>query len=162
MSLESPHVKLCECGCGNPAPISPRTSTEQGYTKGRPRRFVQGHNQSHYPMASLEERFWARVRKTESCWVWKGATCGPSGYGRIARGRRGEFHKKNSALVHRLSWELHNGPIPEGLLVLHRCDNPPCIRPDHLFLGTAKDNSDDKCAKGRQHIPRPRTFPTIW
>jgi hypothetical protein len=77
------------------------------------------------------------------CRVWTGSlTKKAKGYGRI---------KVNHALVgaHRLSWELHNGPIPTGLRVLHKCDNSPCINPDHLFLGTQLDNVRDCIKKGR-------------
>ncbi len=81
-----------------------------------------------------------KVHKTDSCWEWTAAQ-GRRGYGvcRIGRERR----------AHRASYIMQNGPIPGGLWVLHRCDNPPCVRPDHLFLGTAKDNSQDMSRKGR-------------
>ena len=76
------------------------------------------------------------------CWLWEGY-CNKQGYGRISI---------NSRLVsaHRLSWELHRGPIPNGLLVLHHCDVPACVNPDHLFLGTYQDNHDDSKKKGRR------------
>lgn len=90
---------------------------------------------------SVDDRFWEHVYETEGCWMWTGPLS--HGYGWLGIGT---LHK----LAHRLSWELHYGPIPEGLGVLHRCDNPPCVRPDHLFLGTFEDNMNDKLAKGRQ------------
>jgi hypothetical protein len=91
----------------------------------------------------LEERFWEKVQKGEGCWAWTGATV--YGYGRIGAG--GTYGP--ALMAHRVSWELHNGPIPEGMNVLHRCDNPPCTNPEHLFLGTHADNVADKVAKGR-------------
>jgi hypothetical protein len=91
------------------------------------------------------ERFWRRVDKSGDCWVWTGPTI-RDGYGRLSVGLRPQRHH---VLAHRLSWQLHFGPIPEGKLVLHRCDNPPCVRPDHLFLGTDLDNKRDCIQKGR-------------
>jgi hypothetical protein len=96
-------------------------------------------------MPPLEVRFWAKVNKTDDCWLWTAATV--AGYGAI--GLRGKHIK-----AHRYSWELANGPIPDGLHVLHRCDNPPCVRPDHLFLGTHADNMADMSAKGRVNSVR--------
>ena len=83
-----------------------------------------------------------RSRLTETgCWEWIGART-TAGYGEINRKRRVRY-------VHRIAWELHHGPIPAGKWVLHRCDNPPCWNPDHLFLGTHRDNVADKMLKGR-------------
>lgn len=93
-----------------------------------------------YRAPTTADRFWARVEKTETCWLWSGGR-DPDGYG--------EF---NGTRAHRASWELHNGPIPNGLWVLHHCDNPPCVRPDHLFLGSSADNTADKVAKGRHRL----------
>lgn len=85
--------------------------------------------------------FWDRVDTSGSCWVWTGA-CNRKGYG--------EYHFNGKARrAHRVSWELTYGPIPEGLIVCHRCDNPSCVRPDHLFLGTHSDNAIDRERKGR-------------
>jgi hypothetical protein len=90
----------------------------------------------------LPERFWARVAKTDGdgCWEWQGSR-NRAGYGRFG------FRQTPT---HRLAWELTNGPISDGLFVCHRCDNPPCVRPDHLFLGTHADNMNDMDAKGRR------------
>jgi hypothetical protein len=100
------------------------------------------------------ERFWNNVNKTDTCWLWKGATVG-RGYGKTSFGG---ICKR----AHRVAWELTNGVIPEGLLVCHRCDNPLCVRPDHLFLGTSDDNNKDMQRKGRSATgdrSRSRTHP---
>lgn len=99
---------------------------------------------------SIEQRFWVKVRKTEdddSCWEWT-ARKSPDGYGLIRLSTARTVCSNRHA--HRVSWELHNGPIPVGMEVCHRCDNPGCVRPAHLFLGSSADNQRDKVAKGRQ------------
>lgn len=90
-----------------------------------------------------ENRLWSRFHEVDGCWVWQGATQAP-GYGRISWG--GVYW-----YTHRLAWRLVHGPIPEGMFVCHTCDNPPCIRPAHLFLGSPKDNIADASGKGRMH-----------
>lgn len=89
------------------------------------------------------ERFWKFVDKTPTCWLWCGSRHKRLPYGKFTVNGK-------TVLAHRFSWELHNGPIPSGLMPLHKCDNPPCIRPDHLFLGNHKDNSQDMVKKGRE------------
>lgn len=101
---------------------------------------------SRWAEMSLEERFWCRVRKTSGCWVWIGARCGRNGEKRYGTIRADGVQTK----THVLSWRLAYGDIPEGQLVLHHCDNPPCVRPDHLFLGTHQDNTHDAFHKGRR------------
>ena len=95
----------------------------------------------HISTWTKEERFWVKVVRGPDCWNWNGGKL-VEGYGRFVD--RGKY-----VLAHRVSWEIHNGPIPEGLCVLHRCDNPPCTNPDHLFVGTHGDNARDRAAKGR-------------
>ena len=97
-------------------------------------------------MAIDVDRFWSHVRKTDKCWVWTGVPAN-HGYGQFRVGDK----KK---LVHRLSWEMANGPIPDGLCVCHHCDNPICVRPEHLFLGTKQQNHDDMLAKGRRNVAK--------
>lgn len=96
---------------------------------------------SHAKRAPLEKRFWTKVQKTDMCWIWTGAQS--SGYGKISVSYR------VSEYAHRVSWALHYGPIPGDLFVCHTCDNPSCVRPDHLFLGTVKDNAVDMVSKQR-------------
>lgn len=102
----------------------------------------------------LKERFWAKVDKTlgqgpqGDCWIWTGARF-KYGYGSLSRRKDGYSYSTND-YAHRISYEIHHGAIPEDKpLVCHKCDNPPCVRPDHLFLGTHADNAEDKVRKGR-------------
>ncbi len=83
------------------------------------------------------------------CWLWTAAAAG-NGYGYIGRGRAGE----GMEYAHRVSWKIHKGPIPKGKQVLHRCDTPPCVNPDHLFLGDVSANMRDCVAKGRHNAGR--------
>lgn len=94
-----------------------------------------------------ERRFWARVEKTDACWLWTGARSN-DGYGSMTyRDPEGTRHHIRT---HRVVWLLAGlGPIPEGGFICHRCDTPLCVRPDHLFLGTQTDNMRDMMSKGR-------------
>ena len=92
----------------------------------------------------IEQRLFAKVEKTDTCWLWKGSRTG-IGHGVIGVGVRG----KGTVLVHRVSWELANGKVPDGMCVLHKCDVPNCVNPSHLWLGTYYDNNHDMWLKGR-------------
>ena len=119
------------------------------------------------------ELFWERVviGGPGECWEWTGARL-PSGYGFITRNLKIDGRRKGVTIyAHRMSYEIHNGEIPEGLQALHSCDNPSCPNPDHLFIGTQQDNVDDMMSKGRHNmkwwrewekrIGRPNSDPTL-
>lgn len=89
-------------------------------------------------------RFWDQVEKTPSCWLWKGWVTS-AGYGETSVGGR-------RITVHRLSYTLANGPIPKGKLIMHTCDVPLCVRPDHLRIGTDAENHADMVRKGRHTV----------
>lgn len=98
----------------------------------------------------FDDRFWSKVDKSGECWIWTGARLGKYGETSDERG---------VLLAHRASWELHFGPIPEGMWVLHNCpsgDNPLCVNPAHLWLGTALDNNLDAIRKGRPNPGNPK------
>jgi hypothetical protein len=89
------------------------------------------------------ERFWAKVERTDGCWLWTAATT--NGYGILSVKHRSRAPLK----AHRVSWEIHHGPIPGNMHVLHTCDQRLCVNPDHLWLGTNADNTADRVSKGR-------------
>lgn len=145
-------IKLCECGCGQPAPIAKRTHARSGHIKGQPVRFIKGHSQRGQSSSSnrarrpIEQRFWAKVDKgaPDECWLWTGYT-NNDGYGKI-----GVNGKAESA--HRVAYLLSVGPIPAGMEVCHNCpngDRPACCNPAHLWLGTHIDNMVDMAKKRR-------------
>jgi hypothetical protein len=108
-------------------------------------------NRSHAPAT---DRFWRYVNKTDGCWLWTGGSRSKKGYGQIGGGGKGAKH----ILAHRLSYEIHKGQIPEGMVVMHSCDNPSCVNPDHLSVGTQSQNILEAFAKGRKVCRPPHKF----
>lgn len=141
-------VVTCSCEtCGKVFRIKPHRRDRTKYCSKACMRIGQCG-----PKKPLEERFWEKVDKPSSedaCWLWTGSTV-PFGYGQIGVVTDGVYRPIHA---HRVSWELHNGPIPDGMVICHSCDNPPCVNPKHLFLGTSADNNADAWAKGRAKTP---------
>lgn len=149
-------VGLCQCGCGQTTTIPKKTARPHQRFKGVPVRFVKGHGvrilRNLPNMRSLEERIWERVEKTETCWIWQGATRRP-GYGVITIAKDAGGRPIQQA-VHRLVYTWHKGPIPPGYGVLHHCDRPRCVHPDHLYAGTQPDNVRDMLLRDRFRLAR--------
>lgn len=148
-----PSLEECACGCGGRTtgkyvrghrPVSEIKGKDYcacgcGEITGSGRKYVTGH-QTEKP---LTERLWSKVAVSDpnSCWDWQGGL-NIGGYGQVNfRGR--------SMIASRVMWSFFNGEIPEGMCICHRCDRPQCCNPDHLFLGTPADNSQDRIEKGR-------------
>ena len=132
--------KLCKCGCGNETTLAVKTDRRRGDIKGKPVRYIIGHHKGR--SRPILPRLYGNVKLVNDCWEFLGYR-DKAGYGIIRYGRK-QLHAS------RVSYELANGPFSENLLVCHKCDNPPCINPEHLFLGTHKDNMLDSLRKGRQ------------
>lgn len=115
------------------------TKAFQGKSRNKYCSTVCYHQSTVTPLA---ERFWSYVLKTDTCWLWQGGL-GSRGYGAFS------LNSTQQVRAHRLSYELTYGMILPGLLCLHRCDTPACVRPDHLFLGTSRDNALDMYSKKR-------------
>lgn len=103
------------------------------------------------PRIPIEQRFWTKVDPTGECWLWT-ASLHPKGYGQVSVRR--PDGRPTMRRAHHIAWELTYGPKPPHLFVLHHCDTPRCVRPDHLFLGTQADNIADMVRKGRHRFGR--------
>lgn len=140
-------IQYCLCGCGNPTPLAKNTCKRDGTIKGRPVNWLKGHhirvNNPHGPVP-VKDRFWKHVKRNENssqCWEWTARRDGDD-YGQV------QVEGKTRG-AHRIAYELAKGMIPQGQVVRHTCDNPPCCNPAHLITGTAKQNSADAKARGR-------------
>ena len=127
---------FCQCGCGRRTSIAKCDRPEYGHRKGEPVRFIRGHWQRKSGQAFI-------VDPETGCWNWQ-----------LAKNRQGygmcRVPGDSNRLAHRVYYARRFGPIPAGMAVLHACDNPSCVNPDHLSLGSLADNNHDRDAKGHQ------------
>jgi hypothetical protein len=134
-------IALCECGCGKPTSLIAVNVATRGLVKGQYRKFIWGHQ-------NKITDFWSQVDKLNGpisplgtrCWLWTGAKSG-NGYGI-------KMVDDQTKSAHAVAFFLAYSVWPKGR-ACHKCDNPPCVRPDHIFEGTAKENTADMVAKGR-------------
>jgi len=139
-------ICMCVCECGNKKSIL-ADSLKSGKTKSCGCLSIENVKLRAKALPPFPERFNAKIDKTGNCWIWTGHI-DMWGYGKSNyNGRAGS--------THRISWMLNRGDIPIGMCVLHKCDNPSCVNPEHLFLGTHKDNAQDRSSKGRNGYMHP-------
>lgn len=131
MSSDTVSPKLCECGCGLPAPLRPQNDRSRGWVAGQPARFIHGHNV--IMNRSAQDRFWEKVDRLgpDECWEWLAGKNGR--YGAI-------YVDGQNVGAHRFSYEILVGPIPEGLVLDHLCRNEGCVNPNHLEPVEQREN----------------------
>lgn len=151
-SVEKIPYGECHCGCGKTTPVARISDHRTGQVKGQPTKFFP----CHKSIVPISERFWKYVNKSgpvmrpdlTPCWLWIGAHDG-CGYGQIISPRMPGTRRFVLLKAHILSLTMHKGCGDDGAMALHRCDNPPCINPDHLYWGDYKQNRRDAVERGR-------------
>ncbi|MCX5176768.1 HNH endonuclease [Streptomyces virginiae] len=138
---------LCRCGCGQRTRIAAKTQTRLGHVKGQPLAYIHGHHQRVYrkPIDRTADRLRLLANVADgppdACWEWTG--------GRTDKGYGKYFIDGRTVGAHRWAFIFAKGPIPDGQMVRHTCDNPPCCNPQHLLIGTHRQNVNDAIARDR-------------